>query len=147
MQNILLATLTRENPRGVIWSAEPGKRCCFWPVTADDSRLGECETCMRHERWRAMGIKGEKFPWPAHAPLSWSSSPWSAVLIPHREDLEREKGSTARHLRGKALLNLHLFCVAVKRTRQAFSGCFIIVTGSSRGWGLGECKDVVVNFK
>lgn len=119
MQNILLATLTTENPLGVIWSVQPGRRSCFWPVTSDDSGLGECETRMRHRRWGAMGIKGKKFPWPAHAPLSWSLSLWSAVLIPHREDLEREKGHAARYLRGKAQLNLHTFCCSCKEDKTS----------------------------
>lgn len=110
MQNILLATLTRENPLGVIWSAQPRERSCFWTVTSDYSRLGECEMHMRHQRWGEMGIKGKKFPWLAHTPLSWSLSPWSAVLIPHRKDFERKKGSTARQLKGKAQLNLHPLC-------------------------------------
>lgn len=110
MQNILLATLIRENPLGVIWSAQLRERSCFCTVTSDDSGLGECEMHMRHQRWGAMGIKGKKFPWLAYTPLSWSLSSWSAVFIPHREDFERKKGSTARQLKGKAQLNLHPFC-------------------------------------
>jgi len=41
------------------------------------------------------------------------------VLIPHRDDLEREKGSAARYLRGKAQLNLHPFCCSCKEDKTS----------------------------